>query len=771
MKTKYLNLLCLLIINVSVLAQTRKQTINGIIKDSQNGESIPYATIISGEYFTTSNSEGYFSIPTKIQFPFKLEISYIGYETCHVMIEASKQDSTIVIELQPDIINLPEVIIRQKEQLLKQKSLGNVQLDMGKLNQSPLFLGINDPIKLIQFLPGVSGGMEGSSQLNIRGGNSDQTLFLMDGLPIYNQNHAYGFISFINPDAVKSIELYKSGVPSMYGDKLSGFVNLMLKDGNVKQHHQSLSIGPIMGSFTLEGPIKKNKVSYLLTARRSLIDLLYLGASAIGGVNASGVPVASFYDINGKIAWNMTNNSKLSLQVYNGYDDMFNKTKEESFTQDKLNNKYGQGWGTFSSSLKYAVSLRSKLYLSTSLYYTNLNKFDYSNQKITFNNQKAIHKFKNYSKMYEFGLRTNLEQYITTNNTLQYGINLSSQEYQPEQYSIKSADTNLKYGAGSYRLWTASVYVYNEFKKNGWILGTGLRSSLYNNTDRSVFTLEPRINLTKFLGRADKLMLAYDRTSQPTHSIYETNYNMQSDFWVPFKEKNVPTADQLSLGWKNFALTNWELSIEAYYRKIKNLIRINNLENYLDAGIDYSKGTGDAYGMEFMVQYNKNRFSGWFSYTISKSERKFEGKKYPFKYDSPNQINLFLSLTTKKTATKTQRLSMNLQYKTGYPYAVSNVSYPSIGLPMFPNGYPDINTSIVKYIPQEPNTRLKDYFRIDLNYTMEKKLKHGSRIWQFSLLNVTGHKNPYSIYQNNSGQYKAFVLIPFMPSFSYTRYF
>ena len=203
---------------------------------------------------------------------------------------------------------------------------------MGKLNQSPLFLGINDPIKLIQFLPGVSGGMEGSSQLNIRGGNSDQTLFLMDGLPIYNQNHAYGFISFINPDAVKSIELYKSGVPSMYGDKLSGFVNLMLKDGNVKQHHQSLSIGPIMGSFTLEGPIKKNKVSYLLTARRSLIDLLYLGASAIGGVNASGVPVASFYDINGKIAWNMTNNSKLSLQVYNGYDDMFNKTKEESFT-------------------------------------------------------------------------------------------------------------------------------------------------------------------------------------------------------------------------------------------------------------------------------------------------------------------------------------------------------------------------------------------------------------------------------------------------------
>ena len=138
----------------------------------------------------------------------------------------------------------------------------------------------------------------------------------------------------------------------------------------------------------------------------------------------------------------------------------------------------------------------------------------------------------------------------------------------------------------------------------------------------------------------------------------------------------MPTADQLSLGWKNFALTNWELSIEAYYRKMKNLIRINNLENYLDAGIDYSKGTGDAYGMEFMVQYNKNRFSGWFSYTISKSERKFEGKKYPFKYDSPNQINLFLSLTTKKTATKTQRLSMNLQYKTGYPYAVSNVSYP-----------------------------------------------------------------------------------------------
>lgn len=147
---------------------------------------------------------------------------------------------------------------------------------------------------------------------------------------------------------------------------------------------------------------------------------------------------------------------------------------------------------------------------------------------------------------------------------------------------------------------------------------------------------------------------------------------------------------------------------------MKNLIRINNLENYLDAGTDYSKGTEDAYGMEFMVKYNKNRFSGWFSYTRSKSERKFEGKKYLFKYDAPNQINLFISLTTKKTETRSHRLSMNLQYKTGYPYAVFNASYPGIGLPMHPNGYP-INTSIVKYVPQEPNTRLKDYFRIDLN--------------------------------------------------------
>jgi len=239
---------------------------------------------------------------------------------------------------------------------------------------------------------------------------------------------------------------------------------------------------------------------------------------------------------------------------------------------------------------------------------------------------------------------------------------------------------------------------------------------------------------------------------------------VQTDYWLPFNEDRLPTADQLSVGWKNFSFDNVTLSVEAYYKTMRNLIMIRDLENYMDFHTDFLTGTGRSMGLEWMIQYDRERFNTWLSYTLSKSERTFGDRTVPFKYDAPHDISLFAGYVTRKTEKKKNTLSINMQYRTGLPYYVSEMSYPNMQYPEMLLINPWENWD-VDYLPFYPNTRIRDFFRTDLNFTTEKKMKRGTRTWQLSLLNVTGHKNPYNIYRKND-QYKAFLLIPFLPSFS-----
>jgi hypothetical protein len=250
------------------------------------------------------------------------------------------------------------------------------------------------------------------------------------------------------------------------------------------------------------------------------------------------------------------------------------------------------------------------------------------------------------------------------------------------------------------------------------------------------------------------------------------NYNVQTDFWTPFKEDSLPDAHQISIGWKNFTTPNLSFSVEAYYKTMGNLLIIKNLESYIDFHSGYETGKGKSMCLEWMLEYSKNKLTAWASYTLSKSDRQFGGKTYPFKYDAPHDFSGFVSYAVHKKEKSINTLSLNVQYKSGYPYYVPEIHYPSVGLPTLANGYYGLYNDISKvdFIPNYPNMRLKDYFRMDMNFTMEQKLKHGSRTWQFSLLNVTNHANPYVVYKKDN-RYKAFVLIPFLPSFSFTRNF
>ena len=681
------------------------------------------------------------------------------------------EDDSIKTRLGKDVA-LPEVTVTARTKNIDSRGLGNMRINMVQLRQSPLFFGERDIIKTLQFLPGVSPGMEGSSQLNIRGGTGDQTLYLMDDVPVYNQNHTFGFFSIFNADALQSADLYKGGIPSMYGDRLSGVASITLKDGDFRNRKHSFSLGLLAGTLASEGPILKDKLSYLVTARRSFVDLLFHGVMSLAGDGEGGGAMVGFYDINGKLSWKINPKSKLSWQIYSGYDDLYGMNKEKKdYSNDKYSEKFGFGWKTLMSSLRFTSDLKPNLFLSSTVYYTKLNNFNYFKNKDVRNNVKSSLENNISSLLHEIGLRNSLEHKLNEAHTLFYGLSVTGQIYTPNYLEKKTNDSKLVYDERDLKLYTASGYVYDEYRCNDWLFSAGLRASVYNNTEKTKFVVEPRVKVNKYVGEKNKLMLAYDVMHQPVHSINEMSYNIQTDFWVPFKEDTLPQSQQISIGWKNYTTSNLSFTVEVYYKKMDNLLLIKNLENYMDFHSDFETGEGSSMGLELMTEYSKGKWSAWASYTLSKSNRRFSRKTYPFKYDAPHDFSGFAGYKIYKSEKSVNTLSMSVQYKSGYPYYVPEISHPSAGMPTLSNGYDMLNDiSFVDFIPNYPNIRLKNYFRTDLNFTMEQKLKHGGRIWQFSILNLTAHQNPYAIYKKD-GKYKAFMLIPFLPSLSFTRTF
>ena len=289
--------------------------VSGIIREKSTKEILSNATVKIAGDVSISNDRGFFSMKVK-KGQNDIAVSYVGFEPYRERMYVAG-DTALIVELEEGV-TLDEVVVEYKKASLRNVSSGNIQLDVAQLRKSPLFLGERDVIKAMQFLPGISSGTEGSSGLNIRGGTNDQTLYLMDDVPVYNQNHTFGLISIFNPDILRSADIFKGGIPTLYGNRLSGVANIHLKDGNRDRHRQSVSIGLLAAILHLEGPVIKNKWSYSVSARRSLLDLILQGVNLLSD-NSSGAMFA-FHDINAKTTLNIGEKTSLSVQFYNGYD-------------------------------------------------------------------------------------------------------------------------------------------------------------------------------------------------------------------------------------------------------------------------------------------------------------------------------------------------------------------------------------------------------------------------------------------------------------------
>jgi len=632
---------------------------------------------------------------------------------------------------------IDSVVVTARRPLMVYKQTGNIAVDIEQLKYAPLFAGEKDIFKFLQLLPGVSAGKDGMSGLLVRGGSNDQTLILYDDVPIYNQAHAYGILSIFSGETVQSAEVSKGFISPAYGSRLSAMTQIRTREGDRRNHRQSLTVGTLSLAGTLDGPIKRDKGSYLISAR-------YFFPEAVLAIADNDIRYG-FYDITGKLTYDIHRNHTLSLGVYSGDDHMSNKDKQA---------KNSFGWGNTTASMRMESRWNENLRSSVVAYYTYLQ-----------NRQEAEYKddeYKNWGettfKTHEFGARMTFDQRLSHVWTLEYGVTFSHQRFEPMHTKSIINGQHKDRGYSSELLVSGALFLNNRFQWGGWRADVGVRGAAYDNSEQTRYAVEPRAQLSYDFGRDNAIWISGTINSQALVQFNRYYYSMPIDFWTPFRDGKLQHAWQVSLGGRAKLHENLTLSVEGYYKRMRNLPLIYDSDDFLLNNGGFIYGTGRAFGIEAMLQYQTERLSLTASYTYTDSRRRSDGVTYPFEYDVPHDFNAFVSYDVVKRPGRKHTFSLNVAWRSGLPYRLTNESYPDT------DGNPIIG------ITAYPTMRMRNYFRADVSYNMERRKRNGVRNWQFSIINATWHKNPVSIYPYR-GTYKATVLIPIMPSVSYTRTF
>lgn len=632
---------------------------------------------------------------------------------------------------------IDSVVVTARKPLMIYKQTGNIAVNIEQLKYAPLFAGEKDIFKFLQLLPGVSAGKDGMSGLLVRGGSNDQTLILYDDVPIYNQAHAYGILSIFSGETVQSAEVSKGYISPAYGSRLSALTQIRTREGDRQDHRQSLTVGTLSLAGTVDGPIVRNKGSYLVSAR-------YFFPEAVLALVGNAVRFG-FYDLTGKLAYDIHPSHTLSLGVYSGDDHMTNK-------EDYARNEYG--WGNTTASLRLESRWNDNLRSSIVAYYTYLQ-----------NRQESEYEdddFKNWGKTtyktHEFGARLTFDQRLTRAWSLDYGANISHQRFMPMHSKGYVNGQHKERGYSSEQLVSGALFLNNRFQWGGWRADVGIRAAMYDNSEQTRFAVEPRAQLAYDFGNDNAMWLSGTINSQALVQYNRYYYSMPIDFWTPFRDGKLQHAWQMALGGRARLRENLTLSLEGYYKQMRNLPLIYDSDDFLLGRGGFVYGTGRAWGLEIMLQRQTERLSLTVSYTYTNSRRSSEGVTYPFEYDVPHDFNTFLSYDVLKRPGRKHTFTFNMSWRSGLPYRLTNESYP------------DTNGNPIVGITAYPSMRMRNYFRSDISYNMERRKRNGVRNWQFSIINWTWHKNPVCIYPYQ-GTYKATVLVPIMPSVSYTRTF
>ena len=732
-------------------AQSGKVTLSGYLKDASSGEVLIGANIFIKELNigTATNAYGFYSL-TVPAGSYTLLVDYLGFQSMKKTVDIA-QSTKLDWDVPPNSEVLTEVVVstEAEDKNVRSNEMSVTQISMKEMKKMPAMLGEVDVVRSIQLTPGVSTVGEGAAGFNVRGGGIDQNLILLDDAPVYNSSHLYGFFSVFNPDAVRDVKLVKGGIPAQYGGRLSSLLDVRMKEGNSKKFEGSGGIGTVSSRLTLEGPIVKDKGSFIIAARRSYADL-FLKLSPEARDNK-----LYFYDLSAKANYNISPNDKVFVSGYFGRDVF------------RFGNDFYTEWGNQTATARWNHVFNSRIFSNVTAVMSN---YDYN---LGVPSGTVAFDWKSYIRTQS--LKADFSYFINTNNTTHFGVSAIAYRFEPgnsKPLNEKSIFRTLDIEDQKAREY--AVYASNEQRVTEKLsLDYGLRFSLFNYvgsktvydyetvtqgkqkvmTNQKVYengesiklfnNLEPRFSARYTLNDASSMKLSYNRMAQYIHLLSNTTASSPLDIWTPSTNNVKPeTADQVALGYfKNLAGNKYEFSVETYYKKMQNQIDYINgasilLNERYEADLMY--GVGRAYGLELMARKNKGKFTGWVSYTLSKSEKKIEGinnnEYYRAKFDKPHNLSIVAMYERNDRWT----FSANLAYASGVVTTFPNARYEYQGI-VVPHNTED----------KRSNYRLPAYHRLDLSATYKKKYKSPRRFqseWVFSIYNVYARKNAFSIF-------------------------
>jgi hypothetical protein len=806
------NIVVFISILCTTLVYSQEKTISGFVQNTE-GEMLIGAVVYDkiSNRGVTSNSFGFYSLKLTGTDSAKVYVSYVGYSAIEKELLLTKSIRLNFTLEKTKTIETVDIVAKK----FKKENVDFLSIPSKQISAIPSLTGQVDIIKAYQLMPGVSSGAEGSNAIYVRGGSPDQNLFLLDDVPLYDVSHLGGFISVFDNNAIKEVTLMKGAFPAKYGGRLSSVVDVRMKDGNLKKYHGEIAISPLVSKAFIEGPILKDKTSFMFSARRSVIDAftnLYTRMD-LGKGNSAGY---RFYDVNFKINHKIKDNDRLYLSFYKGDDKIYSNLDftsiENEFSNVSSKLKINNQWGNDLASLRWNHVYGDKLFSNLTLAYTRYHFRTFmeagmkdislvedttinplENPELLYYEDTTTASAGNEYKMwvYDYTAKVDYNWYINPRAEIKWGGAFIRHFHNPgttsTYYHLDTISSNYYYKD------TASIsdeiYVYAESSFQLWKIlnfDIGAHYSVYYTKNKTFSSLQPRFNLNINIKENIKVGASYNKMVQYIHLLPSTDLSRPTDFWMPANSTAPPeSAEQFSINYHHLILKNqYEVSVAAYYKTMENLIEMKQHQTFFGsegAWVDKIEkgGTGYSKGIELLAKKNNGKLKGWLAYTLSKTERKFEntainsGDWFAFKYDKRHDISVFLNYDLNERIS----LSATWVFATGTTITLAGEKFPALGF--FEQ---DLGTYSSDYLTEwqfnnayvydgRNNYRMPSYHRLDLSVRFIKQKKRGVRTWNIGIYNAYNRKNPYFLFFRKDGDdtnlYK-FSLFPIIPSFGYS---
>jgi hypothetical protein len=731
-----------MLLSFTVCFGQSRYTISGTVSDNASGETLIGASIkLTGSASTgiITNSYGFYSINIP-SGTYTIAVSFIGYKTITQNLNVSKSEK-LNFSLSPEN-ELTEVVISSTRgnDNVSNPQMGLQKVNVREISNVPVLLGERDVLKTLQLLPGIKSAGEGNSGFYVRGGSTDQNLILLDEAPVYNASHLLGFFSTFNSDAIKDLSVYKGGMPAQYGGRLSSVLDIRMNEGNRKKYEMEGGIGLISSRLKVEGPIVKEKGSFMISARRTYLDA-FLSLSPDSAINGN---TLFFYDVNAKANYQLDDKNTFFLSGYFGRDKL------------GISDAFGFNWGNATFTMRWNHLYGDRLFSNTSLIYSNYN--------YVIQNNNDANAFELNSSIRDYNIKQDYEYSVSNTNNLKFGINAIHHTIAPGKLTTSGSSSVNESTIENRRGLEVAAYVSDEWAlSDKFNLVGGLRLSsfsllgagtfktydldgnvtetrLYDKGDvvKTYMYLEPRLSLSYQLSPTGSLKAAYTRNVQNIHLMSNSTSTSPTDLYILNSNNVKPElADQVAGGYfRNFFDDSYEFSVEVYYKWLQNQIEYRtgtDLRGNNNVEADLLYGKGRAYGVEFFLKKRFGKFNGWIGYTLSKTERQFD------------QLNNGSWFYAKQD--RTHDLSLVGIYKASTRWSFSSVFVYNTGNAVtYPSGKYQLNGRTAFYYTEKNGYRTPAYHRLDFSATLEgkpgKKLQSS---WSFGLYNVYNRQNAFSI--------------------------